>query len=235
MPARGRCLLTTVAVPAGYFEAVIQGLGLPVDSWRLEFFTHWQPFENTTAKFNPLATTQHMPGSTPLGGDPNQNNGNPVQEYLTFADGVAATVKTLQNGDYPAIIAALWTEKIVNRAELVADIRTWGTSGFADAVNAGWTPTSAVVTSSTSDDHIRLQRLERLIGGNGITDKNGATLVGDAALTYADNQGWSALLGIEIANQRIAVLGANLQKAPGLSPEVIAALKALVAAAENAG
>jgi len=42
----------------------------------------------------------------------------------------------------------------------------------------------------------RVERLERLIGGNGIDDEGGARLTGEAALQWMEGRGFSLLLGL---------------------------------------
>src|SRR5581483_9788858 len=48
----------------------------------------WQQAENTEARYNPIATTQDMPGATTF-------NSDGVKDYNSYQDGVDATVKTL--------------------------------------------------------------------------------------------------------------------------------------------
>lgn len=96
----------------------------------------WEPWENANADFNPLATTQHASGSRPLGGNPGQNGGNPVQEYPDEDTGVAATAQTLMNGHYPDVVKWMQTGEL-NASAVASQIRTWGTTGFAREVEAG--------------------------------------------------------------------------------------------------
>lgn len=67
----------------------------------------WAMAEGARARWNPFATTQRMPGSTTtmnVNGTPNSAG---VQDYLSWQQGVDATAKTLLNGYYPALVAAL--------------------------------------------------------------------------------------------------------------------------------
>ncbi len=97
------------------------------DPKTINFVASWTLGENTLARFNPLATTQPMTGSTcfncPLAN---------VQNYLTHEQGIAASVKTLSNGRYPHVLEGLKTndpEQAVNAIEL----GTWGTGlGFTN-------------------------------------------------------------------------------------------------------
>jgi hypothetical protein len=121
-------------------DALLRVLGLESTPWRQQFLTKWARCEGADAAWNPLCTTQ------PGGEDPanpyyntfGTDGGTHVMNYSSLASGVAATVITLRNGRYPAILQTLATETI---APGTADqIRTWGTSPFAQELDAGWTP-----------------------------------------------------------------------------------------------
>lgn len=75
------------------------------------------------AKFNPLNTTQKMPGSW----DFNYNGGYPVQNYPDYRTGIVANAKVIHNGYYPNVVAALTAG---NDAQAVVDAvvaSPWGT------------------------------------------------------------------------------------------------------------
>lgn len=109
----------------------------------------WAPWEGTGAKFNPLATTQ------PGGEDPNDpywntfGNGYHVRNYATVDDGVEATYQTLVNGYYPNIEQAFKTGQI-NWSAMVPEIRKWGTSGLANAIESGQIPPAETVQGGGS-------------------------------------------------------------------------------------
>jgi hypothetical protein len=92
------------------------------DGWLTAFLARWARYENTSARHNPLATTQGYPGATNF-------NRVGVKNYLTVDDGVAATYKTITNGLYPSVVAHIRSRGAtpLNPAEM----RTWGTIGFA--------------------------------------------------------------------------------------------------------
>jgi hypothetical protein len=46
------------------------------------------------------------------------------------------------------------------------------------------------------DLRARVERLERLIGGNGVDDEEGKRLTGEEALAWMDGRGFSLLLGL---------------------------------------
>src|SRR6266851_1309049 len=87
---------------------VIQGIGEPLSVVSVD--THWAWSNEETAPFdlmrwnNPQNTTEKWPGSADSGAQPGPRD---VQIYASIQDGIDATVATLLNGDYPAIVANL--------------------------------------------------------------------------------------------------------------------------------
>jgi hypothetical protein len=98
-------------------EALAHGTPLTFGQWAARFLSMihapvarnnliamvaWQAAEYTTARWNPLATTQYMPGST-------QFNSSRVRNYVSLAQGLEATWKTLRHSGYgyEAILANL--------------------------------------------------------------------------------------------------------------------------------
>ncbi|MGO8683916.1 MAG: hypothetical protein ACLQUT_04985 [Thermoleophilia bacterium] len=109
---------------AGAFMRVAQLTDTPsnlaaITAWEMAEGGNW----NNSATFNPLNTTLPEPGSTSM-------NWVGVQAYTSWARGFQATVATLYNGNYTAIIAAL---KAGTSAQAVADAvaaSPWGTQQF---------------------------------------------------------------------------------------------------------
>ena len=92
------------------------------------FIEGWASHENTSAAFNPLATTLRTSSSSAL-----QGNTAGVQEYGSQSEGIAATVATLQNGDYPSINSALasgnpWPANA--SGALGNNLATWSGGGY---------------------------------------------------------------------------------------------------------
>ena len=131
-----------MTVPTGFFENVCSSLGFYASPGRLRWFNEWAKWEGTAAAYNPLATTQDWPNATVF-------NSSNVRNYATFADGVGATVKTLTNGYYPLVLQSLKEERVVPGVS--ANIRTWGTTGFADVLDAGWTAWDAAPSPAPTD------------------------------------------------------------------------------------
>ena len=71
--------------------ALLQAVDAPVCGNNLVTLVTWQTAENTTAAWNPLATTQPAPGTTDY-------NSVGVKNYPSSAAGIAATVATLRGG-----------------------------------------------------------------------------------------------------------------------------------------
>lgn len=80
--------------------------------------------EGTYSAFrNPLDTTQPEPGSWSV-------NSAGVQHYASWGQGLHATVVTLRNGRYPAMIAALRAGNDAQRYADAAAASHWGTGQY---------------------------------------------------------------------------------------------------------
>jgi hypothetical protein len=84
---------------ASYFLSKIHA---PVARSNLVVVVAWEAAEYTTARWNPLATTYFMPGSTTF-------NSSRVRNYVSLAQGLEATWRTLRHAGYgyEAILADL--------------------------------------------------------------------------------------------------------------------------------
>jgi peptidoglycan hydrolase CwlO-like protein len=108
-------------------QAFLKSLGMPMTvdnvaavlAWEMAEGGHWY----NTAYYNPLNTTQSMPGATVF-------NSVGVKAYTSWAQGLKATVITIRNGYYGSILEALSRG---NDARAVADAvaaSPWGTGSF---------------------------------------------------------------------------------------------------------
>jgi hypothetical protein len=88
--------------------------------WALKEGGHWK----NSAKYNPLNTSQPMPGSSKI-------NSHGVQAYTSWEQGYEATIKTLTNGRYNNMVADL---KAGDSAKFVRDLAAspWGTGSIVD-------------------------------------------------------------------------------------------------------
>lgn len=109
-----------------FAQAVLTKAGLPITPENMRFMVAWQQGEGTAAAFNPLATTDHAPGSTAF----NDNNGTPVQNFTSFEQGVDTTVRTLTNGRYGNILAALGQGSSATAAAQALANSPWGTGSL---------------------------------------------------------------------------------------------------------
>jgi peptidoglycan hydrolase CwlO-like protein len=109
-------------------QALLVAMRLPVTADNVAAITAWEMAEGghwyNTAYYNPLNTTQEMPGATVF-------NSVGVKAYTSWKQGLEATVKTLKNGYYDGIIEAL---KRGNDSAAVAQAvgaSPWGTGDFS--------------------------------------------------------------------------------------------------------
>ena len=128
-------------------------LGYPDTASNVQFLATWQHYEGGSATDNPLNTTQPAAGAT-------NYNSVGVKNYTSQTQGAQATVTTLRNGHYPAILAALKTGDpytYIDPNGVAADIRTWGTGNFAASyllsagsfTGQGGTPPPAITTDTS--------------------------------------------------------------------------------------
>jgi hypothetical protein len=118
----------TDATETAFIMAVLADMGAPgiapniksLASWFTREFPSWPP----AAQFNPMATTQKMPGST-------QYNSVGVQNYTDAKTGAQATAQTLLNGHYPNIVAALRSGKgLCGNPSIASELSTWSGGGY---------------------------------------------------------------------------------------------------------
>ena len=90
--------------PTSWARALLGALGVPVTDANVTAVTAWEAAEgghwHNIDRYNPLNTSQPMPGAT-------STNGAGIKAYTSWDQGLTATVKTLQNGLYGGILDAL--------------------------------------------------------------------------------------------------------------------------------
>jgi peptidoglycan hydrolase CwlO-like protein len=74
-------------------EVFLRTIHAPVQRNNLVVMVAWQAAEYTLARWNPLATTYYLPGST-------QFNSSRVRNYVSLSQGLEATIKTLRHTGY---------------------------------------------------------------------------------------------------------------------------------------
>jgi hypothetical protein len=91
-------------------------------AWYPHEFPSWPP----PAENNPWASTLWEPGSTIY-------NGSKVRNYPTAAEGAEATARTLADGWYPLILAALRSGAgLCGQPGLAAEFLTWSGNGYPE-------------------------------------------------------------------------------------------------------
>jgi hypothetical protein len=114
-------------------------IGAPVTTHTLVAMMAWMQAEGDAARFNPLNTTKHMPGSWPF-------NWVDVQNYASYIDGVKATAETLNYGadrtlyGYKPIRRRLRENSKAAAVLEAVEASAWGTGGLALHVleTTGW-------------------------------------------------------------------------------------------------
>lgn len=111
-----------------FAKDILQALGAPQTFANVVSLTSWIQREGnlpSVDQFNPLDSTQ------PLGGSSGTNSAN-VQSYPNWATGVNATVDTLVNGRYPAIVAALKSGRGLpsSNPQVAQELSTWSGGSY---------------------------------------------------------------------------------------------------------
>ncbi len=113
-----------------WLHAFYEALGVPHTNRNAWAGMSWIVAEGSVAAWNPLNTTQRMPGSWTLAG-----NTAGVQEYPDFETGLAATVRTIEQADpklgYVLILERLRASARARRTLRAVERSRWGTGGLA--------------------------------------------------------------------------------------------------------
>jgi len=121
MKAGGRVTQITWA------QAFVKRLGMPMTADNVAAVVAWEMAEGghwyNTAYFNPLNTTQSMPGATVF-------NSVGVKAYKSWAQGLEATVITINNGYYGGILSALNAGNDGQAVAAAVAASPWGTGLF---------------------------------------------------------------------------------------------------------
>lgn len=109
-------------------RAVLVAMRFPVTADNVAAVTAWEMAEGghwyNTAYFNPLNTTQGMPGATVF-------NSVGVKAYTSWRQGLQATMITLKNGYYGGILDALRRGNDASAVAAAVGASPWGTGNFS--------------------------------------------------------------------------------------------------------
>lgn len=111
----------------GWEQDVLRAIGAPLTAANVRFLSGWHAYELSNCTNNPLNTTLSYGAST-------RCNAAGVQSYPSKMAGTEATARTLLNGNYSALVAALRSGdpyRADHPEQVAADLRTWGTPNFA--------------------------------------------------------------------------------------------------------
>ncbi len=170
------------------YTAILTKLGAPPSVNNVAILDEWQHYEGGSAANNPLDTTRSgYAGETPYNTFGNDEH---VWNYPDLETGAQATADTLRNGYYPAIVAALGADlprvQWDGDAAIIAELRTWGTTGFADALtSAAPAPAPAPApVAATSPTPVAGQTYQVVAGD---------TLSGISTRAYGTADNWPAI------------------------------------------
>ena len=109
-------------------RALLVAMRLPVTADNVAAITAWEMAEGghwyNTAYYNPLNTTQSMPGATVF-------NSVGVKAYTSWKQGLEATMITLKNGYYGGILDALRRGNDSTAVAAAVGASPWGTGNFS--------------------------------------------------------------------------------------------------------
>ena len=108
-----------------FYEAILINIGAPVTPNTLMAFYAWRQAESGKATYNPFNTTKQIEGSSRYGTNTAGKGG--VQNYLTPADGLHATLLTLQNGLYDDMLDILRRDGTPEEFADAVGASRWGT------------------------------------------------------------------------------------------------------------
>jgi hypothetical protein len=227
--------LPALTAPGGWQARVLQALGAawdpstPAGRRNVSFLDAWARQEGTKARYNPLATTLALSGSTVLAG-----NAAGVRNYVSAQQGIQATVQTIRG--YPTIVQALRSgqpQQVLATPAGRAELNKWATGkpdpgysayvsgiarGFYDEKGAGdWTSfdlkgaASAAVSAADA----------------------AASAVGDAALApvkwvagWLEGVGAKALAYLVLTVLALGLIGLGLGQMFGINPLELARARA---------
>lgn len=139
----------------GWAADLLRAIRAPTSTESLVSVTAWALAEGghtaNDAAWNPLNTTLRRPGSSSM-------NGVGVQRYRSYADGLAATVATINLPRYSQVVAALRSSAAASRVAELVGASGWGTSAAlmlgtikrARAMVAAHSPLASTYTAPAS-------------------------------------------------------------------------------------
>jgi TP901 family phage tail tape measure protein len=112
---------------SSFAASVLSRLGAPTNAANIDALVGWIQREGNNPsidKFNPLDTTKAEPGAR-------STNSVGVKSYTSWAQGLAATVATLQQSNFAAIVAALKAGQGLSGPGIAAELSSWSGGGYS--------------------------------------------------------------------------------------------------------
>lgn len=154
-----------------WMAGVLSGIIAPQSAPNRDLLATWARFESPASDLmrwnNPLNTTWKLPGSRNSGAQPGPND---VQIYSSVGMGITATVQTLQNGRYPAIVQGLRASEPAGwfQSNAAGEFVTWGTgSAFLASVPGNAIPIPTAVGASSATEPAQGEMMGMVRNGNG--------------------------------------------------------------------
>lgn len=170
-----------------FAATLLQRLGIHQTPGAMKALVGWMAAEgghwHNDARYNPLNTTQPMDGAGNTG-----TQGN-IKVYRDWQQGVDATAKTLRNGHYGGILAALKSGNSSAVAEAIGKT-PWGTNAaLVQQAIAGAKTTGHAQALATSGASARAAQAvaSRSIPGKTTTDTDAALL--DSVMSHSASRG----------------------------------------------
>ncbi len=114
--------------PSSWAAALLSAGGWPQTACNLGAIKAWERAEGgnweNSAAYNPLNTTMPESGASSM-------NSVGVKAYPSWQEGFAATLTTLENGNYPGILSALRAGDSAQSVANAVAASPWGTGGFS--------------------------------------------------------------------------------------------------------
>jgi hypothetical protein len=114
--------------PKDFAKALLNGINAPITDNNMQAIIAWEALEgghySNDARYNPLNTTWKMPGSKNFN---NLGNGVGVQSYVSWDQGLDATLKTIKMGLYSNIREKLMISAPADDTLSEIDKTPWGT------------------------------------------------------------------------------------------------------------
>ena len=146
-----------------FFEGVLNELGIERSEFAIAALVQWAAWEDTLAKWNPLATTWDL-----LDRSTNFNSVG-VKDYVDREAGIEATAKTLRKSEYDAIKAMLRQDSFSSNGVEQA-LNTWSGNGpYVPQLEEEWAAlwpgqrNQAASTSLSTDLYVRKDKPEEFL------------------------------------------------------------------------